>query len=162
VVVNHCDGFSFLDSWVEGCFMPTCSKGKALFENHDTLFIERMLGVPHPVTGNDQRWIDNEKGMVIARNSRFGGEGGGFTVVLNRASFLSAPCVNCSEPTVNPPPRGPLPAGTRWEGNPQASTIILDSCQIDSDGNKERQANIWLEEIPAILVVQNSQGFAYA
>ena len=33
VVVNWCDGFSFTDSWVEGCYMPTCSKGKALFEN---------------------------------------------------------------------------------------------------------------------------------
>ena len=33
VLVNWCDGFSFTDSWVEGCYMPTCGKGKALFEN---------------------------------------------------------------------------------------------------------------------------------
>jgi hypothetical protein len=152
VVVNYCDGFSLVDSWVQGCYKPTCSKGKALFENYDSLSIERMLGVPHPITGNDQRWIDNNHGMVIARNSRFGGEGGGFSVVLNRASFLSP----------NPPPRGALPPGTQWEGHPQGSTIILDACQIDSYGNKERDANIWLEEIPAIISVQNCQGFAFA
>lgn len=29
VIVNHCDGFSLLDSWVEGCYEPTCSKGTA-------------------------------------------------------------------------------------------------------------------------------------
>ena len=39
-----------------------------------------MLGVPSPRAGYDQRWIDNVDGMVIARDSRFGGEGGGFTV----------------------------------------------------------------------------------
>jgi hypothetical protein len=167
VVINWCDVFTFKDNWVESCFMPTCSKGKALFENHDTLFLDRMLGVPHPVAGNDQRWIDNFRGMVIARDSRFGGEGGGFTVVVNKASFLDVPCVNASTcPTYpiapQPPPRGPLPPGTKYHGNPQKSTIILDSCQIDSNGNKERMANIWLEQIPTILSVQNCQGFAYA
>jgi hypothetical protein len=165
VVVNFCDGVSLLDSWVEGCYQPTCSKGKALFENHDTLLIERMLGVPSPRSGNDQRWIDNINGMVVARNSRFGGEGGGFTVVLNKASFLQVPCESSEAVPVTcpkPPQRGPLPAGTKYGGDPQSSAVILDSCQIDSDGNHERLANIYLEQIPAILSVQNCQGFAYA
>jgi hypothetical protein len=73
VVVNWCDGFTFVDNWVGGCYEPTCGRGKALFENHDTLFITRMLGVPSPRPGYDQRWIDNVDGMVIARDSRFGG-----------------------------------------------------------------------------------------
>ena len=154
VVVNYCDTFSFLDSWVENCYMPTCSKGKALFENHDTLFIERMVGVPHPIAGYDQRWIDNFAGLVVARNARFGGEGGGFTVVVNKASFLTTDPsgMHWSERNASPPGRGPLPPGTTWEGDPQHAAIILDSCQIDSDGSKERQANIWLEQLPAILV----------
>ena len=134
--------------------MPTCSKGKALFENHDTLFIERMVGVPHPIAGYDQRWIDNFAGLVVARNARFGGEGGGFTVVVNKASFLTTDPsgMHWSERNASPPGRGPLPPGTTWEGDPQHAAIILDSCQIDSDGSKERQANIWLEQLPAILV----------
>jgi len=66
VVVNWCDGFAFTDSWVEGCYMPTCSKGKALFENHDNLQLERMLGVPHPIDGYDQRWVDNYHGASAA------------------------------------------------------------------------------------------------
>lgn len=164
VLVNWCDGFSFLDNWVEGCYMPTCTKGKALFENHDSLTIERMVGVPRPIKGYDQRWIDNFNGMVIARNSRFGGEGGGFTVVLNKASFLRVPGHLSHYDGAGsgmPPGHGPLPPGTNWDADPQSSTIILDACQIDSDGNHERQANVWLEQLPAILVVERCQGFAY-
>ena len=40
------------------------------------LYIERMLGVPQPCDGADNRWIDNMGGTVIARDTRFGGEGG--------------------------------------------------------------------------------------
>ena len=40
--------------------------------------------------------------------------------------------------------------------------MILSGCQIDSYGNKERAANVYLEQIPAVLVVERSQGFAYA
>ena len=76
MVVNHCDGFSFIDNWVQGAYPATCSRGKGLFENWDMLYIERMLGVPQPCDGADNRWIDNMGGTVIARDTRFGGEGG--------------------------------------------------------------------------------------
>jgi hypothetical protein len=59
-----------------------------------------------------------------------------------------------------PPPRGPLPAGTGWVKDPQNAAVIISGCQIDSLGNKERNANIYLEQIPAILVVERGQGFA--
>jgi len=58
--------------------------------------------------------------MVIARNCRFGGEGGGFTVVLNKASFLTV-----GHDGSMPPQSGPLPNGTVWEGDPQVSTPSL-------------------------------------
>ena len=56
--------------------------------------------------------------MVIARNCRFGGEGGGFTVVLNKASFLTV-----GHDGSMAPQSGPLPNGTGWEGNPQVSAL---------------------------------------
>ena len=48
--------------------------------------------MPHPVAGADQRWIDNHYGMVIARNARFGGEGGGLTfdALFERLDTLGA------------------------------------------------------------------------
>ena len=80
-VVNWCDQMVLEDIWVEGAPGPR----KALFENHDKLFLQRMLGVPESgmVPGSDQRWIDNHNhgstgGQVVARDCRFGGEGGGF------------------------------------------------------------------------------------
>ena len=65
-----------VDNWVQGAYPATCSRGKGLFENWDMLYIERMLGVPQPCDGADNRWIDNMGGTVIARDTRFGGEGG--------------------------------------------------------------------------------------
>ena len=61
-----------------------------------------------------------------------------------------------------PPPRGPLPPGTDWVLNPQNAAVIISGCQVDSLGNKERAANVYLEQLPAILVVERSQGFGYA
>ena len=94
VAVNWVDQMVVEDVWVERAG-PNGSYGKALFENHDRLYLSRMLGVPQPIAGNDQRWIDNYNhgvlgGTIVARDSRFGGEGGGFTVVVNYASFLCA------------------------------------------------------------------------
>eukprot|EP01050_Picozoa_sp_SAG11_P027563 SAG11_NODE_7029_length_1205_cov_2.095841_1_plen_110_part_00 len=46
--------------------------------------------------------------------------------------------------------------------DPQNAAVIINGCQIDSLGNKERNANIYLEQLLVILVVERSQGFAYA
>eukprot|EP01052_Picozoa_sp_SAG31_P039002 SAG31_NODE_5319_length_2613_cov_1.815036_2_plen_575_part_00 len=173
VLVNWCDQMVVENVWVEGAG-PTGSSSKALFENHDKIILSRMLGVPHPIAGNDQRWIDNfnhgiSGGTVVARDSRFGGEGGGFTVVVNFASFLCSPAnlsrwaqgmpggyKNCKPP----PGRGALPVGTQATG--VSGVIVIDSCSVDSDGNHIRLANIYLEALPSQIVIRNSYGFGYA
>jgi hypothetical protein len=173
VVVNWCDYTVVQDVWVERAG-PNGSYAKALFENHDKLILLRMLGVPQPIAGNDQRWIDNHNhgdqgGVVVARDSRFGGEGGGFTVVVNFASFLCAPAGRSHWPSgmpggyknCQPPPTsGPLPNGTSATG--VSGVILLDSCMIDSDGNHQRLANIYLEAIPAQIIIRNSYGVQVA
>ena len=89
-------------------------------------------------------------------------------MVVNMASFLRVPGRVPGGPggsghNMPPPPRGPMPAGTDWVLNPQNAAVILSGCQIDSLGNVERgQANIFLEQLPATLVVEGSHGFAYA
>ena len=50
------------------------------------LTIENLCGVPL-VNGSSQRWIDNYGGNLTCRQSRFGGEGGGFTAVVNYARY---------------------------------------------------------------------------
>jgi hypothetical protein len=171
VVVNHCDKMAFLDCWVEvGCPNqgdsggPACIHGRAVFENYVALNIERMVGVPIPggstqegLPGYNLRWIDNY-GYIKAVDSRFGGEGGGITVVVNKASFL--------EPTPKPDEKS-LPNGTKFSALPQGSTIILERCEVDSYGSArgvqpEFRSSIWLEQIPSVLIVRDSQGFAYA
>lgn len=171
--MNWCDYMVVQDVWVEKAG-PNGSYAKALFENHDKLILLRMLGVPEPIEGNDQRWIDNynhgdQGGVLTARDSRFGGEGGGFTVVVNFASFLCAPAGRSKWPTgmpggykncEAPPSSGPLPVGTSCTG--LSGVIVLDSCSIDSHGNHQRNANIYLEAIPSQLIIRNSYGFDYA
>jgi len=171
VVVNYADKFVFADSWVEvGCPNTgdaggsSCVRGRAVFENHVSLTIERMVGVPIPggasqegLPGFDLRWVDNY-GYLKAVDSRFGGEGGGITIVVNKASFL--------EPTP-PADAKTLPQGTRLSRLPQGSTIILERCEVDSYGSArnvqpERRSCIWLEQIPSVLIVRDSAGFAYA
>ena len=161
---------AFLDSWVEvGCPRTSdpgasaCVRGRAVFENHVGLTIERMIGVPIPgvdqegMPGYDLRWIDNYCYLRCV-DARFGGEGGGITIVVNKASFL-----------VPVPPVGAktLPEGTKLSRVPQASTIIFERCEIDSYGSArgvqpERRSCIWLEQIPSVLIVRDSAGFAYA
>ena len=40
--------------------------------------------------------------------------------------------------------------------------ILIDSCNVDSHGNHERLANIYLEALPAQIIIQNSRGFDFA
>ncbi|GIT31317.1 MAG: hypothetical protein Ct9H300mP1_33630 [Planctomycetaceae bacterium] len=46
------------------------------------MVLEKILGVPR-VNGTDQRGVDVYFGNLTCRNFRFGGEGGGFTPVVN-------------------------------------------------------------------------------
>jgi hypothetical protein len=52
------------------------------------LTLENITGVPEPYSGAlRQRWIDNYGAMLIAREFRFGGEGGGFTPIYNYTKY---------------------------------------------------------------------------
>ena len=108
---------------------------------------------------------------MVARDSRFGGEGGGFTVVVNFASFLCAQAHRSKwqhTPTsyykdCQPPPgSGKLHKSTYGS---VSGVIVLDSCMIASDGDQTvspaRSANIYLEAIPSQLIVRNCWGFAF-
>jgi len=100
-IVNHCDMNVIRDCWI------TTSQGmrdQAAIVNHGTMHVENLLGVPivrrgedgfsedwnDPLgrkhTGSNQRWIDNHNVLHID-NSRFGGEGGGFSAVYNFARY---------------------------------------------------------------------------
>ena len=148
IAVNWCTTMVFKDVWVGGCGTVNCSANMPLFENWSGLYLERMTGAGSH--GVDTRWIDNNghEAQLSARDSRFGGEGGGMLIVLNRASFLCVPnscsghCAptgppcNCSVGEAGgcsmPPGKGALPASTHLSNMPQGSSILIDNCAIDS------------------------------
>lgn len=91
------------------------------------LTIENLCGVPL-VNGSDQRWIDNYGQWLSATQCRFGGEGGGFTPVVNFAKPLS------------------YPVGTM---------VFIEDSLICAVGNNKRQTAVYCEEIPNHLVVRD-------
>jgi hypothetical protein len=149
IVLNWCTSMTFVDVWIEGCGPIDCSHDTPLFENYGGLFIERMVGVPEARPGSRTRWMDNigSEASISVRDSRFGGEGGGMLVVLNRASFLCVPAVAPPHLCTPPPKRGALPAGTRLTNVPQGSSILLDNCQIDSYETVQPSSNAWNSSI---------------
>jgi len=99
-VISYCDMTVIEDCWISSCMDM---KNKAVIENYGVMHIENILGVPHVRGGEEfseewtdlfgrkriasnQRWVDNY-GVLHIRNSRFGGEGGGFSAVYNFAKF---------------------------------------------------------------------------
>jgi hypothetical protein len=72
------------------------------------------------VNGGDQRWIDNYGGNLTCRSVRFGGEGGGFTPIVNFAKY-----------------------GSIW-----GPTILLDDCFVAANGNAKRNCVVYCEEVP--------------
>lgn len=162
VLVWWGDTASFDDTWVEGHgIVPDpigwYNYGGAIFENHGKLILNRMLGVPGVVVGSDQRWIDNW-GYVTARGCRFGGEGGGMQIVVQKTSFLcekTAPTSACNE---TPSPRGPYPSAS----TPFSETSIrIYDCDIFSN-NAFRKSAFYFEQIPAELVLHESMGLMEA
>jgi hypothetical protein len=97
------------------------------------LHLDRMLGVPLVKSENDQRWIDNY-GCVSCTSARFGGEGAGFCVVNNLATYDSTYPV--------------------WP-----SYIHLDNCEVYALGNPKRKAAIYCREIPNQIVVRGCHGW---
>ena len=111
VLVSYDDETNMTD-----CFITSSRqmKNKAVIENRGgRMVLEKILGNPY-VNGTDQRWIDVYSGNLTCRNFRFGGEGDGFTSVVNFAKFI--------------------PALASFGLGP---SIVLDGCAIYSRGNKK-------------------------
>jgi len=91
VLTSNADWTTFRDAWIS---TSTAMKHKAVIvTTGNTTLIENIVGVPL-VNGFDQRWIDNH-GTLIVRNFRFGGEGGGFTPVVNWAKGTAIKLEDC-------------------------------------------------------------------
>ncbi|OQB85560.1 MAG: Pectate lyase superfamily protein [Planctomycetes bacterium ADurb.Bin126] len=129
-MINYCDKATVIDCWVS---TSPHMKNKAAFENYGILHLEKICGVPAVTKDHDQRWVDNYGG-VTCRDVRFGGEGAGFTPVVNFAPY------DYTYPV--------------WP-----SFVILDSCDVYALGNPARAAAVFCEQIPNQIVIRNCRGF---
>lgn len=130
VFVNWCDVSRLANCWISSLDTMT---NQAVLENHGNLLAENICGVPWPVDANNQRWIDNY-GNVTCRKFRFGGEGAGFTAVVNWAAYA-------------------------WEYPVIPSSVVLDDCDIYAVCPLSRRCAIYCEEIPNQIIVTNCRGF---
>ncbi|MDD5704640.1 MAG: glycosyl hydrolase family 28-related protein [Kiritimatiellae bacterium] len=133
VLRNTCDMAVLSDCWIS---TRSTMKNKAVIENRGYLIAERILGVPMTNWENDQRWIDNY-GSVTCRNFRFGGEGAGFTPIVNFAAYAR------KYPVV-------------------PNSIVLEDCPIYCLGNPKRKAAIYCVEVPNMITVRNCSGLVDA
>jgi hypothetical protein len=142
-VINHCDMAVVRDCWIS---TSAEMKDMAALENYGVMHVENLLGVPRVRRGEEgfadewvdpngrkrmasnQRWIDNY-GCVHIRNSRFGGEGGGFAAVWNFAAFAYKYPVTPNSVTIE----------SSYLYNAQSTAIVL-------------------KEIPNVLTVANCHG----
>ncbi len=92
------------------------------------LTIENLCGVPL-VNGADQRWIDNHGGNLTCRGVRFGGEGGGFTPIVNFARY-----------------------GSVW-----GPSILVEDCFVAANGNARRNCVVFAEELPNQIEIRDCQ-----
>lgn len=112
-----CDQAIMSDCWITTA--AGMRRMAAIEHRGGRLTLENLCGVPL-VNGADQRWIDNYGGNLTCRGVRFGGEGGGFTPVVNFAKY------------------GPV-----W-----GPTILLEDCFICANGNARRNCAVYCEEVP--------------
>jgi hypothetical protein len=127
VLINRADMSVVKDCWIS---TTDKMKDKAVFVNYGVMHLEDILGVPRP-NGTDLRWIDNYEVLRVSR-FRFGGEGGGFT-----------PVVNFGKVRVDPP----------WP-----RSVTLDQCYIYGLGNEKRQCAVYCEEIPNSISITDCTG----
>ena len=121
-LVSYTDETNVTDCWITS---SRKMKNKAVIENRGgRMVLEKILGVPR-VNGTDQRWIDVYFGNLTCRNFRFGGEGGGFTPVVNFVKYIPEPASFGLGPS-----------------------IVLEGCQIYAGGNSKRRCAVSCEEIP--------------
>jgi hypothetical protein len=89
VLLNRSDWAKLSNSWIT---TNPKTLDKAVIVNYGCLTLDHILGVPlvAPKMKREvakQRWIDNYGAKITCRDSRFGGEGGGFPVVYNYRKY---------------------------------------------------------------------------
>jgi len=119
-----CDQAAMRDCWITTD--PNMRNQAAIEHRAGRLTIDNLCGVPL-VNGADQRWIDNYGGNLTCREVRFGGEGGGFTPVVNFARYA----------------------------NQFGPSILLDDCFIAANGNGRRNCAIYCEELPNQMSIRD-------
>ena len=125
IIINGGDQSIMRDCWIT---TRKDMKNMAVIVNKaGRLTIENLCGVPL-VNGHDQRWIDHHGQWLSLVRCRFGGEGGGFTPVVNYARPLSYPV---------------------------GSMVFIEDSLICAVGNHKRKCAVYCEEIPNWLVVRN-------
>ena len=124
---NVCDKADFKNCWVSTNKQNTDT---AAFMNKGGLKIESLLGVPRVAKRYDrQRWIDNY-GSVSCVDCRFGGEGGGFSIVYNFAA-------------------------ARFEYPVTPNFVSLERCEVYC----AQKAAIVFFELPNKISISNCRGF---
>lgn len=123
-LVTWVDQAVFRQSWIS---TSVKMKDKAVIESHSWLTCEDIYGVPRP-NGHDQRWIDNYHILNVKR-FRFGGEGSGFTPVVNFARRAD-----------------------RLGGN----SVFVEDSWVSALGNQKRACAVFLEEVPNQVVIRNN------
>jgi hypothetical protein len=102
-------------------------EGAVFVNGHGFMTLDNMLGVPLS-GGTDQRWVDNY-GSLHCYGCRFGGEGGGFTPVVNFAKFSPQ-------------------AGSTW--------ILIADSWVSAESNYKRRCAVYCEEIPNGIEITGS------
>jgi hypothetical protein len=125
VWVNRgCDQAVMRDCWIT---TDADMRRQAAIEHRaGRLTIENLCGVPL-VNGADQRWIDNYGGNLTCRGVRFGGEGGGFTPVVNFSRYT----------------------------NQFGPAILLEDCFICANGSSLRNFAVYCEELPNQISIRD-------
>ncbi len=125
VLITYCDQLTMQRAWITTS--REMADQAAIETRGGRCTFTDILGVPL-VNGRDQRWIDNYAGILSCVRFRFGGEGGGFTPVVNFTRFRS-------------------------EGVP--NQILLEDCMVCAWGNNKRRCAIYLEEVPNTIAVRD-------
>lgn len=159
--VNWADWTSVESSWVTSS--PEMS-GKAVFENHDRLFLRDVLGVPGAAyaPNANARWVDNfshrlSGGWVHMKEVRFGDEMGcAMAAVLNFAPHVceSVPSRWDSDLLCGRPPADrPANVTSGW------ASIIIEGGYLCAAGSMN-QSDIYLLEVPNLLVVRDAMSMS--
>lgn len=126
-LITHTDQGAMRDCWIS---TDPEMRNLAVIENRGGRFtLENIVGVPL-VNGANQRWIDNYGSTLTCQQVRFGGEGGGFTPIINHAKpFMDT----------------------------FSSSILLEDCLVCANGSETRNCAVFCEEIPNSLIIRNCQ-----